>query len=152
MSTVLIRDRNPINQRFEGSHFHHLHINNNHVLGIYIPDEIHLKNNHANWKYDKAALRRINNAALIWLCEQDTIEGDHFDPNAKGTYVQVKDSELVNLPTVKKETRADLNRIKARREDKDLNTTLEYLIELDATICERFDKMELEETKERDNK
>lgn len=41
MSTALIRDRNPINQRFEGSHFHHLHINSNHTLGIYIPDEIH---------------------------------------------------------------------------------------------------------------
>lgn len=93
-------------------------------------------------------MRRINNAALIWLCEQDTIEGDPFDPNAKGTYVQVKDSELVNLPTVKKETRADLNRIKARREDKDLNATLEYLIELDATICKRFDEKEPEEKKE----
>ena len=37
----------------------------------------------------------------------------------------------VQLPKVEKETRADLNRIKARREDKDLNATLEYLIELD---------------------
>lgn len=60
--------------------------------------------------------------------------------------------EKINLPKVKKETRADLNRIKARREDKDLNTTLEYLVELDATICKRFDETELEETKESDNK
>jgi hypothetical protein len=42
----------------------------------------------------------------------------------------------VNLPKVEKETRINLNRIKARRADKDLNATLEYLIELDGKEVE----------------
>ncbi|HZK71039.1 MAG TPA: hypothetical protein VFD03_05895 [Clostridia bacterium] len=38
----------------------------------------------------------------------------------------------VQLPKVEEETRAGLNIIKARRKDRLLNETLEYLISLDA--------------------
>lgn len=37
----------------------------------------------------------------------------------------------VQLPKVEEETRAELNVIKARRKDKDLNKTLVYLVSLD---------------------
>lgn len=37
----------------------------------------------------------------------------------------------VNLPKVEEETRAELNIIKARRKEKSLNETLDYLISLD---------------------
>ena len=37
----------------------------------------------------------------------------------------------VNLPKVEEETRSELNQIKARRNDKTLGETLDYLVELD---------------------
>lgn len=90
MTKMLVKGRNPINQHFKGSHFHHMHINGNNTIGIYIPEKLHRKNNHCNWERNQESLNKINKEALLWLCEQSIIKGDVFNPTAEGTYMEIK--------------------------------------------------------------
>lgn len=61
----------PINQPFEGSHLHHLHINRNHQIAIYIPKELHGSIWHA---YNRPeTMIAINTLAFEWLATQDII-------------------------------------------------------------------------------
>lgn len=59
---------NPINDKFEGSEFHHLHIdgdcNKDNSIGLFIPAELHksIPHNHDNWK----GMDEMNEAAVIW--------------------------------------------------------------------------------------
>lgn len=111
MTTVLIKGRNPINQHFKGCHFHHMHINGNDTIGVYIPEKLHRENNHCNWVYDQNSLDNINKKALIWLCCQAVIKGDPFNPNAVGTYMQMdrpKKGEKVLIASGKPETKYKL--------------------------------------------
>jgi len=72
---------NSINSQFDGSEFHHLHINDNHTLGLFIPGEIHRQVKHSG-KTGKG-IKQINKLALEWLCTQDTINGEQFNPTLK---------------------------------------------------------------------
>ena len=56
---------NPINKYFKDSHFHHLHINGDKNIGIYIPAEIHKSVWHSN--KDQKTMNKINNLAFEWL-------------------------------------------------------------------------------------
>ena len=65
----------PLNNREEGNEFHHMHLTINgevdkHV-GIFIPKELH-RSIHHNSSTGKG-IKKINKAALLWLCEQSTI-------------------------------------------------------------------------------
>jgi len=62
---------NPINKLFKNSHFHHLHLNNDNAIGIYIPKEIH----ESVWHSSKIreSMNEINKVALLWLCNQAII-------------------------------------------------------------------------------
>lgn len=63
---------NPINNWFQGSHYHCLGTYKNNIdIGIYIPSELHNSINH-NRKTERG-MKKINKAALIWLSEQDVI-------------------------------------------------------------------------------
>jgi len=73
-----------------------MHINGNDTIGIYIPVKLHRANNHWNWKNDKSVLNTINKSSLLWLCEQSIIQGDMFDPDANGTYVNIE-LEKINI-------------------------------------------------------
>ena len=55
----------PMNESFNDSHFHHLHIDNNHDVGLYIPAELHKSVPHA-WN-DEVSMNRINALAFKWL-------------------------------------------------------------------------------------
>jgi len=65
----------PINKREDGYDFHHMHLNINGTInrkiGIYMPKELHRSIYH-NSRTQKG-MKKINKAALLWLCEQDTI-------------------------------------------------------------------------------
>jgi hypothetical protein len=61
----------PINSSFDNSEFHHLHLNGDSSLGLYIPTKLHRKIRHSD-KTGKG-MKTINNAALLWLCEQSQI-------------------------------------------------------------------------------
>ena len=55
----------PINYYFEGAHLHHLHLNGNHRIALYIPSELHMSIPHAYNKPD--TMKLINQAAFEWL-------------------------------------------------------------------------------------
>ena len=55
----------PLNEYFEGAHFHHLHINGNRSIGIYIPKELHRSVWHSY--SDINTMNEINKLALEWL-------------------------------------------------------------------------------------
>lgn len=55
----------PINDYFEGAHFHHTHENNNHNIGIFIPAELHRSIGHSN--KNQESMDRINKAVYEWL-------------------------------------------------------------------------------------
>lgn len=61
----------PINQPFEGSHLHHLHIENDHQIAIYIPEKLHRSVWHAHNK--PKTMFEINTLAFEWLATQDII-------------------------------------------------------------------------------
>ncbi|MDD4000413.1 MAG: hypothetical protein PHX62_05940 [Bacilli bacterium] len=65
----------PVNRREEGQEFHHMHLNINgkvdKKIGIYIPKELHRSIHHNS--STKKGIKKINKAALLWLCEQATI-------------------------------------------------------------------------------
>lgn len=61
----------PINEYFNDSHFHHLHISN-HFIGIYIPIKLHQSVNH---KYnDEKSMNKINKLAIEWFYEESIME------------------------------------------------------------------------------
>jgi hypothetical protein len=72
---------NPINSPFDGSEFHHLHVNDNHTLGIFIPKKLH------KGVYHNSAtghnMRKINKLALEWIANESQINGDMFNPELK---------------------------------------------------------------------
>lgn len=54
----------PINEYFKGAHFHHMHVDENHSVGIYIPADLHRSIQH---KYnDKDSMNNINRIAIKW--------------------------------------------------------------------------------------
>lgn len=55
----------PINDWFEGSHYHHTHENENHDIGIFIPAKLHNSIKHDN--KNQESMDRINRAAYEWL-------------------------------------------------------------------------------------
>ena len=54
----------PINEHFKGSHFHHLHVDGNHTVGIYIPEDIHRSIPHRHDNQD--SMNKINKEAIKW--------------------------------------------------------------------------------------
>lgn len=64
----------PINSSFEGSHYHHLHLNGNKSIGLFIPSDIHYSIPH-NGKTGNG-MKEMNKAALLWLCDQSVIFPD----------------------------------------------------------------------------
>jgi hypothetical protein len=68
----------PIDKPFDGSAFHHMHLEINgqidKAIGIYIPYDLHVSIFHNN--YTGQGMREINKAALLWLCEQSIIVRD----------------------------------------------------------------------------
>jgi hypothetical protein len=68
-----------INQKFVDSQFHHMYLNGDRKIGMYIPKEIHLKYWHNG--DDKLSLRELNKKALEWLTTQEIITGDIFNPD-----------------------------------------------------------------------
>jgi len=62
----------PINKFFAGSEFHHLHINNDKALGIYIPKQLHHSCYHdAN---TGRGMSEINKLAVFWLIVEASIQ------------------------------------------------------------------------------
>lgn len=70
----------PINQRFKGSAFHHMHLDTgngvNRGIGIHIPAEIHRRFYHNG--NNGIGMREMNKLALVWLSEQSTISKPEF--------------------------------------------------------------------------
>lgn len=60
----------PINNYFTGSEFHHLHINNDKSIGIYIPKDLHHSCYHESTSGN--GMNEINKLAISWLLS-DTI-------------------------------------------------------------------------------
>jgi hypothetical protein len=66
----------PLNQSFDGAHFHHLHINNDHDIGIYIPKDLHMSIYHNSQTGE--GMKIINNLAFNWYFKEHlgfTIKG-----------------------------------------------------------------------------
>ena len=60
-----------INNWFENSHLHHLHLNENHRIAIYIPADLHKSVWHTYNRSETMAI--INMLAFEWLATQDII-------------------------------------------------------------------------------
>ncbi|MBU1082596.1 MAG: hypothetical protein KKB59_19070 [Spirochaetes bacterium] len=58
----------PINNYTKEYHFHHMHIEDDHSIGIFIPPELHRSIFHAY--NDPESMDKINEAALEWLRNQ----------------------------------------------------------------------------------
>jgi len=58
----------PINDYFSGSHFHHLHLGNDHNIGLYIPAELHMSIRHSS--KTGTGMDEINALAIAWFWEQ----------------------------------------------------------------------------------
>ena len=64
---------NPINERFDGSEFHHLHVdmegNTDNAIGLFIPAELHksIAHNHSTW----AGMEEINAVAIDWFFSEE---------------------------------------------------------------------------------
>lgn len=54
----------PINNWFKNSHFHHLHVDGNHNIGIYVPAELHNSIWHS-YK-DQESMNKINKVVIEW--------------------------------------------------------------------------------------
>jgi len=55
----------PINEYFKDAHFHHMHIEDDHAIGIFIPPELHISISH---RYNnKESMDKINKATLKWF-------------------------------------------------------------------------------------
>jgi len=79
-NTILNDSKQPIalNYRSNGDEFHHLHINNNHRIGVYIPRNVHKENQHAS--KTGVGMRSINKIALLTIAMQSSLpSGDASD-------------------------------------------------------------------------
>ena len=65
------RTPNPINKYFKNSHLHHLHLNNDHRIAIYIPIDLHKSIWHTYNRPETMVI--INKLAFEWLATQDII-------------------------------------------------------------------------------
>jgi hypothetical protein len=60
----------PINSYFTGAHLHHLHIDDDHRIAIYIPAELHNSIYHA---YNKPeTMNKINELAMEWYYDRNS--------------------------------------------------------------------------------
>lgn len=60
----------PINSYFDGAHLHHLHIDDDHRIAIYIPAELHNSIYHA---YNKPeTMNKINELAMEWYYDRNS--------------------------------------------------------------------------------
>ena len=57
----------PINKKFEGSAFHHLHIQGNKDVGIYLPADLH----RCSHSHKDSSILVMNGKAMHWFIEQD---------------------------------------------------------------------------------
>jgi len=64
----------PINSYCEDMDFHHMHLNNDKSIGIFIPREIHRGIYHD--PITLKGMKEVNKAALIWLANQEMISPD----------------------------------------------------------------------------
>ena len=62
---------NSINKYFKNSHLHHLHLNNDHRIAIYIPTDLHKSVWHTYNRPETMAI--INTLVFEWLATQDII-------------------------------------------------------------------------------
>lgn len=60
----------PLNNWFPNSNFHHLHTDNDHSAGLYIPKELHKSISHRF--NDQESMNMINQAAIRWVFENDS--------------------------------------------------------------------------------
>jgi hypothetical protein len=58
----------PINNWFENSHFHHLHLGNDHNIGLYIPADLHRSIRHSS--KTGTGMDEMNKLAITWFWEQ----------------------------------------------------------------------------------
>ena len=56
----------PINKKFDGSVFHHMHVNDNREVGIYVPEYI----NRPHHSHKDASILAVNAKAMYWLAGQ----------------------------------------------------------------------------------
>jgi hypothetical protein len=70
----------PLNDWFEGSHFHHLHINGDHAIGIYIPKELHQSIWHSSYSWKN--MDWMNLLAYTYLYEQIK-RRNNYDTNSR---------------------------------------------------------------------
>lgn len=61
----------PVNSFSKGFVFHHLHIEGDNKIGIYLPKEVHRSVGHSS--ISGRGMREMNKNALLWLCEQSMI-------------------------------------------------------------------------------
>lgn len=61
----------PLNNPFRGSVFHHMHLEKDHSMGLYIPKQLHRTVGHSS--ISGRGMKDINKASLLWLCEQAEI-------------------------------------------------------------------------------
>ena len=57
----------PINKHFKGSAFHHLHIQGNKDIGMYVPVELH----RCSHSHKDGSILVMNDKAMHWFIEQD---------------------------------------------------------------------------------
>ena len=60
----------PINSYFDGAHLHHLHIEGDHRIAIYIPAELHNSIYHAYNKLE--TMNKINKLAMEWYYDRNS--------------------------------------------------------------------------------
>lgn len=94
MNKSIEKYANPINEQFEGSHFHHLHINGNHTLGVFVPASVHRSVKHDGLTGQN--MRKINKKVLEWVSNQSVIKGEPYSPEAEPTIKVRFDGEIVN--------------------------------------------------------
>jgi hypothetical protein len=80
----------PINQRFEGSEYHHMHLKNSKGIvdtdiGVYIPKNLHKSIYHSS--RTGIGLSEINNAAFVWCFEElerklNNVAEMHYDDSS----------------------------------------------------------------------
>lgn len=57
----------PVNAYFKGSAFHHLHIQGNKDVGMYVPEELH----RCSHSHKDGSILVMNGKAMHWFVEQD---------------------------------------------------------------------------------
>lgn len=67
---------NPINFYKEGTQFHHMFLNGDSGIGIFIPTELHCGVGHD--RFNESGMKKMNKTALLWLCEQSQIAPEYY--------------------------------------------------------------------------